>query len=833
VREGQAHRPDRGLVALSVTRGACQREYRLLIPLSVLPYFLLLIIASGLCASLALVAWRHRGVPGSIALSAMLVAIVIWCLGYSFELVSISVQMKLFWCKVQYFGVEVVILAWLAFALQYTGQDRWLRTRGALALGIEPVITWALSWTNEAHGLMWSYIKVDETGAFRALLLSHGPWFWVHSIYSYALLVISAAALVWSVLHSRELYRQQTRAAVIAVAAPWLANALYLSGLSPVPQLDPTPFGFTIAGLTLSWGLLRLRLLSLFPGLVPVAHDAILEGMGDGVIVLDQDNRIADLNPAARRIVGSSSLEMIGETAESALTGRAELVSLFRSDVSDYHAEIAVGEAGERHHYDLLVSALRGQDGGQRGRLAVLRDITERKRAEDAVQHQAFHDSLTDLPNRNLLQERLRQSVLSAERDGKPCALVMMDLDRFKEVNDTFGHQSGDLLLQQVGRRLLGAVRDTDLIARLGGDEFAVLLNEVTAEDAIRATQRLIQTLERAFVVQGYRLDVAVSAGIALCPDHGTDADILLRRADVAMYVAKRAGAGYSVYSAEQDPYSPERLLLLSELRPAIDHNELTLYYQPQVELKTGMVVQLEALVRWQHRRLGMVPPGVFIPLAENTGLIKPLTGWVLRQAARQHHEWLQAGLCLPVAVNLAARCLHDAELAGQIAALLETWDIEPGCLAVEITESSLMDDPARALLTLTELSELGVRVSVDDFGTGYSSLNYLARLPVHEIKIDQSFVMHMTTVAKDSAIVRSTINLGHDLDLTVVAEGVEDQASWDLLGDLGCDVAQGYFMSRPIPGSDVARWLGDSRYGMAGPGGRVAPGRAVVGSGR
>jgi diguanylate cyclase len=269
--------------------------------------------------------------------------------------------------------------------------------------------------------------------------------------------------------------------------------------------------------------------------------------------------------------------------------------------------------------------------------------------------------------------------------------------------------------------------------------------------------------------------------------------------------------------------------VLLSELRPAIDRDELTLHFQPQVALKTGWVVQLEALVRWQHQRLGLVPPGVFIPLAEHAGLIKPLTTWALKQAARQHQEWRQAGLRLPVAVNLSTRCLHDPELANEVAALLETWDMEPGCLAVEITESSLMDDPDRALLTLTELAELGVRVSVDDFGTGYSSLAYLAKLPVHEIKIDMSFVRHMATVAKDAAIVRSTINLGHDLGLAVVAEGVEDRVSWDLLLELGCDVAQGYYMSRPLPAPDVTRWLGETRYSPTVPGRGVGHGRTVA----
>jgi EAL domain-containing protein (putative c-di-GMP-specific phosphodiesterase class I) len=322
-----------------------------------------------------------------------------------------------------------------------------------------------------------------------------------------------------------------------------------------------------------------------------------------------------------------------------------------------------------------------------------------------------------------------------------------------------------------------------------------------------------LQVLEQPFALGGLQLEIDASIGIALAPDHGTDADTLLRRADVAMYVAKRSGVGHAVYSAEQDQHSPMRLALVSELRHAIDENELSLYFQPKVSLATSQVTSVEALVRWKHSRHGMLSPDLFIPIAEQTGLIRPLSEWVLEAALRQYNRWRQDDLDLGVAVNLSMRNLHEPELAEMIRHLLARWGVPPARLTIEITESSLMADAARAMEVLDRLRGMGVGISIDDFGTGYSSLAYLKRLPVQELKIDKSFVSHMARDDNDAAIVRSTIGLAHDLGLAVVAEGVEDETTLERLTSISCDVIQGYFVSRALPAAALTTWLARGRW--------------------
>jgi len=433
-------------------------------------------------------------------------------------------------------------------------------------------------------------------------------------------------------------------------------------------------------------------------------------------------------------------------------------------------------------------------------------------RQSASLAYQARHDALTDLPNRTLLHDRLRQALHHAPPppggDSASVALLLIDLDRFKEINDTFGHHCGDQLLRQVGARLCATLRATDTVARLGGDEFAVLLPVIDARGAGAVAGTLVRTLEEPFMLEGYSVSIGASIGIALAPEHGQDATTLLRRADVAMYTAKRATSDYAIYIAAQDQYSPERLGLVGELRRAIEQDQLVLYYQPKVDLRTGRLDSVEALVRWQHPVRGIVLPDQFIPLAEHTGLITPLSHWVLTAALRQCRAWRDAGLGIRIAVNLSARLLQDEHLVDSIVELLQTWGVTPDLLQVEVTESAVMADPARALQILTRLHDMGIRIAIDDFGTGYSSLAYLKKLPADEIKIDKSFVRDMAVNADDVTIARSVIDLGHNLGLSVVAEGVEDRAVWDQLAEMGCDLAQGYYLSRPIPAAALASWV-------------------------
>ena len=436
---------------------------------------------------------------------------------------------------------------------------------------------------------------------------------------------------------------------------------------------------------------------------------------------------------------------------------------------------------------------------------------TEALRASvDRNRHQATHDALTGLPNRALLLDRLEQALTAAFQTSGEVAVLLIDLDRFKEINDTLGHSYGGDLLRQVGPRLQSVLREGDTVARLGGDEFAVLLPVVEGEGEAHAiAERLRESLHRRFDVLGVALDLEASIGVALSPWHGTDTEVLLRNADIAMYVAKEVKAGAVVFRPEEHSVGANRLTVLGDLREALDSgDELFLHYQPKVTLDGGEVEGLEALLRWRRSDGGMVPPSDFIPVAEGTGIIIRLTEQVLGMALAQLRRWLDEGIAVPVAVNLPTRCLLDAALPDLVDRLLREHGVPAHLLRLEVTESAVMSDVSRCMDVLERLHDLGVRLSIDDFGTGYSSMVHLRRLPVDELKIDRSFVLGMTTVQQDAIRVRTAVDLGHNLGLTVVAEGVEEAEHAGALRDLGCDVAQGYHFARPMAADDVTALL-------------------------
>jgi diguanylate cyclase (GGDEF)-like protein len=384
---------------------------------------------------------------------------------------------------------------------------------------------------------------------------------------------------------------------------------------------------------------------------------------------------------------------------------------------------------------------------------------------------------------------------------------MLMDLDRFKEVNDTLGHHRGDQLLRQVGERLGAELGDGAMLARLGGDEFAVLLPAASLDEAEQTAEGLLAAFERPFSLEGSDVEVGASIGIAAFPTSGSDEETLLRCADIAMYTAKGAGRGYAVYSPEHDRNSAERLALVSDLRRAIECDELSLHFQPEVDVQTGALTGFEALARWTHPTRRLVPPAEFIALAEQTRLIRPLSRWAIRSALRQCREWRGSSLAVPIAVNLSVHDLQDPYLPDFVAEELEHSGVPGDRLCVELTESSLMADPRGAREILTRLRALGLRIAIDDFGTGYSSLEYLRNLPVDTLKIDRSFVGDMATNISSQAIVRAITDLAHDLGLQVVAEGVENAATWDVLCQLDCDVAQGFYFSAALTAAEVRSW--------------------------
>ncbi len=428
---------------------------------------------------------------------------------------------------------------------------------------------------------------------------------------------------------------------------------------------------------------------------------------------------------------------------------------------------------------------------------------------EAQIRRLAYWDALTGLPNKEQFRGVLRENLAQARRDGHPCAVIMLDLDRFKHVNDVLGHAFGDRLLRQIALRLSeGVLRADDTVAHLGSDEFVVCSPHADADTARTLAQRVLQALEVPFTLDDHTVDVGAGVGVATFPAHADDADTLLARAEVAMYAAKARQTGVVVYDPALDSASNESLSLLSELRTAVDHDQLRLFLQPKVALATGSVIGAEALVRWQHPQRGMVAPMRFIPFAEQTGFIRVITGWMIQQCASHWRELRAQGFEIKLSVNLSTRDLLDQDLPAKLEKLLARESVDPNALCLEITESAIMDDPQRALQTLKRLHDMGLRLSIDDFGTGYSSLAYLKQMPLHELKIDKSFVMSMERDRADMKIVRSTIDLAHNLGLTVTAEGVETAQGFAILRAMQCDEAQGYFMAKPMPGGDFARWM-------------------------
>jgi diguanylate cyclase (GGDEF)-like protein len=450
----------------------------------------------------------------------------------------------------------------------------------------------------------------------------------------------------------------------------------------------------------------------------------------------------------------------------------------------------------------------------------LLRRVTARLRGQvEQIEKLALYDALTGLANRRLFRDRVDQELLSAKREGEGFSLMLLDLDRFKEINDTLGHQTGDAVLEELADRLRSVSRASDTVARLGGDEFALVLNRAgDAATALFVAERIRRALEAPFATDGLTLQLEASIGIALFPEHGTDAEALLRHADIALYTSKEEHVPV-VYASKHDHHSPARLGLIGETKRAIDNGEFVIHYQPEIDLVTGHAPRVEALVRWDHPERGLLLPDAFIPVARQSALIRPITRYVLNAALGRCREWQDAGLDVAVAVNLAGRDLADSRLEDEVAEALRRWKLEPQMLELEIPESAVLNDPERVKKMLTRLSERGVRLAVDDFGSGYASLSHLKQLPVDVLKIDKSFVENIGTNDEDDAIVRSTVELAHSLGVVVVAEGVENEEILDKLAAIGCDLAQGFCLSEPAPAEEVTRWLrAASSRGMDGP---------------
>ncbi len=550
---------------------------------------------------------------------------------------------------------------------------------------------------------------------------------------------------------------------------------------------------------------------------------ALLSSLDDLVFEIDEDGTYLEIWTANDDLLAVPRAELLGKTHREALgeeigLSLAKVISqVLETDRPHFWNYSLAVPAGIRW-FQGRVAPITGSEGSSRKLCLLVRDITEQKvaeqardQAEEQLRHQALYDGLTGLPNRMLFHDRVKHALVAARRESEELAVLMLDLDRFKEINDTLGHAAGDDVLREVAWRLSKVTRKGDSIARLGGDEFSILLPNASEADATMVVSRVSSCLEEPIVVQDLPLRVDASIGLAAFPRDGGDADLLIQHADVAMYAAKAANGGFAMYERFADPHTPDRLALIGELRGALEREELVLYYQPQMTLSTGSIMAVEALIRWQHPQRGLIPPDEFIPFVQETGLIKPLTHYVLDRALRQCRTWMDQGRPMKVAVNLAMRNLLDADLPVDVADLLRLNGVSTDLLVLEITESAVISDPLRTEAVLARLARMGVRLSVDDFGTGYSSLTYLTRLPIHEIKIDRSFVTNMNSSADKEVVVRSTIDLAGNLGKQVVAEGVETAGVLQRLEELGCHLVQGYYVSRPLPAEELDAWLAGS----------------------
>jgi diguanylate cyclase (GGDEF)-like protein/PAS domain S-box-containing protein len=548
----------------------------------------------------------------------------------------------------------------------------------------------------------------------------------------------------------------------------------------------------------------------------------VFEQCSEAILISDKNNRITAVNPAFSRLTGYDSSDVVGRDPKLLASGRSDPNFSRQMWAALEQDGLWEGEIWDRRKDGsifpkwLSITVTRNQAGEIENYVACFMDISEQKEAADRLLHLAYHDPLTHLPNRLAFESQIEMAIRSCERDSRQVAVMLIDIDRFKTVNDTLGHHVGDDLLKSVASRLRDAVRASDIVARLGGDEFVVVLPDI--ENALVAASvagKVQRALGGSHAVGCHVLFATPSMGISIFPSDGRDSDTLLKNADVAMYHAKSAGRNnFQFFAARMNEAASERLMLENTLRTAVsgitpEHSEFTLHFQPQMDAASGQIIGLEALARWQHETLGNVPPGRFIPVAEDTGLIQPLGDWVFWESCRHSRLLKELGISgIPIAVNISAQQLRHENLPLTVHGAMTCYDLNACDIELEITESTAMQNPEITIAILNQLSGMGIALAIDDFGTGYSSLAYLKHLPIQRLKLDQSFVKDIESDRSDAAICSATIALGHNLGLKLVAEGVETKAQQDFLTKLGCDYMQGYLYSKPLPFEQLVKFI-------------------------
>jgi diguanylate cyclase (GGDEF)-like protein/PAS domain S-box-containing protein len=752
-------------------------------------YVVVLVVAGVADIAAAFGVWRRRGRVGRVSLCAVLLAAAAWCLAYALELAA-SGETRVLWGALKFIGTTLLPAAWLIFALEYTGRLNRPRRRLLAALAIEPVLVLALLAYPSTRSLIRSYPPGQLQVTLPTVRL--GAVYWVHFVYTDIVVLAGSAILLLTLMRISRLYWRQGIVLGVAIFLPLIANVMSSLDIAPFAQFNAAPLAVSLSAWTLVLGVLRFQLLDLRP----VARTLVVETMRDAVVVADAHGQVVDVNPAAQRLLGIPAAALIGCPADTLFphleTPQADKQMALREPLR--------GGLDRTGDLELVVTPLIDARGATAGRVLVFRDVSERKELERNLRQLAYTDALTGLPNRTLFHDRLKQGLAAASRRGTPLAVLFLDLDRFKVINDSLGHDVGDRVLMSVARRLATCLREEDTLARLGGDEFAVLMPDISGvRGSSSVADKLLSALSAPHMINGHELTVGASIGIALFPQNGSDVQSLLRSADAAMYSAKARGRGRTaLFTPDLGERNTRRQQLEVELRRGLRSGQLQLAFQPYHELASGEMVGYEALVRWQHPRSGLLAPASFLGLAEDAGLIEAIDRWVLGEACRQACRWNSP---LTVSVNVSPGRLRAGDLRQHTAQILGQTDLDPGRLTLELSERTLFDDEPEAFGMLSEIATAGVGVALDDFGAGYASLGHLRRLPLTQLKIDRSLVATLGQNG-DSPIVAAVTSFAHALGLSVTAEGIEHPAQLERLVDLGCDFGQGFLFGQPEPAS-------------------------------
>lgn len=751
---------------------------------------------------------RRRRAVYARAGALLYLASALWALGYAAELHARSWSLTLFWAKLQYLGIIPLPLLWWLVARSYSGRSTTLRQLALVAGPAQVFLILAL--TANRHELIWSSYDFRQTEFVSYVYEgSNGPALWAFAVYAYSLTGLGIYYLAHLRERSHEFFTRRLALLILVCVISASAGLHDLLQLPPLPELDLTPPAIGISSLLVGGFLIFWH-----HDIVPLARSMVLESMNDAVLVVNAQQRIVDLNPIASRLMGRPDRELLGVRLTEAWPEVARLVAEQGSGRSGSAVLRVNGRAQEPRAYDLRVSPIQARDGAVLGQVIVLRDISERVRAEERLRHEALHDALTGLPNRNLLMDRLEQALRRARRHADyGFAVLFMDLDRFKVVNDSLGHSVGDELLVQVARRLRECLRQVDTVARLGGDEFVVVLDQIAhPQEAVQAAERIREALCAPFQVNGHEVHTSASIGIALGDANYARSEDLLRNADIAMYRAKALGRDrHVVFDTAMHARAMAMWHLENDLRQALERQQFRLYYQPVVRLHDGLITGFEALLRWEHPVRGLLEPVEFLPLAEETGLVVPLGNWVLKEACGQMSDWTRrqpALRDLTISVNLSRQQLLQPELVSLVKATLEETGLEPPRLHLEVTEQVMLEDTFPARQAIQDLRALGVAVHIDDFGIGYSSLSVFHRFPVDVIKIDRTFVQRMDNGRQEREIVRIMLALAQALRIQVIAEGIETQEQLEMLQNLDCAYGQGFLFQTPGPPEHLEPWL-------------------------